>query len=279
MMDNYGKKVKKAGPSVPVEILGMNEVPEGGDLFYAVADERKARAVVEARKFKQKQERYSETTAVSLENLFEHIEAGKIKDLNIIVKADVQGSVEAVRESLNKIANEEVRVRVIHGGVGAVNDSDIMLAQASGAVIVGFNVRPTASAVESAVRAEVDVRLYRVIYEAIEDIEAAMKGMLAPKFREVVLGHIEIREIYKVSGIGTIGGAHVTDGKVQRNSSVRVVRDGIVIHEGLLGSLKRFKDDVKEVASGYDCGVSIEKFNDIKELDVIEAYIMEEYRD
>ena len=279
MMDDHGKKLKKAGPSVPVEILGLSEVPEGGDTFYVVSDERRARAVVEARKFKQKQEKHAASTTVTLENLFEHIEAGDIKDLNIIVKADVQGSVEAVRESLAKIGNEEVQVRVIHGGVGAVTDSDVMLAQASNAIIVGFNVRPTASATDSAARAEVDVRLYRVIYEAIEDIEAAMKGMLAPKFREVILGHVEIRETYKVSGVGTIGGAHVTDGKILRNSSVRVVRDGIVIHEGTLASLKRFKDDVKEVAAGYDCGVSIEKFNDIKELDVIEAYMMEEYRD
>ncbi|MCL2838890.1 MAG: translation initiation factor IF-2 [Oscillospiraceae bacterium] len=279
MMDDHGKKLKKAGPSVPVEILGLSEVPEGGDTFYVVSDERRARAVVEARKFKQKQEKHAASTTVTLENLFEHIEAGDIKDLNIIVKADVQGSVEAVRESLAKIGNEEVQVRVIHGGVGAVTDSDVMLATASNAIIVGFNVRPTASAMDSAARAEVDVRLYRVIYEAIEDIEAAMKGMLAPKFREVILGHVEIRETYKVSGVGTIGGAHVTDGKILRNSSVRVVRDGIVIHEGTLASLKRFKDDVKEVAAGYDCGVSIEKFNDIKELDVVEAYMMEEYRD
>ncbi len=276
MNDDKGKAIKKAGPSIPVEILGLSEVPDGGDVFYVVEDERKARAVVEARKFKAKQEAQKASQAVSLENLFEQIEAGKMKDLNIIVKADVQGSVEAVRQSLERITNEEVRVNVIHGAVGAVNESDVMLASASNAIIVGFNVRPTPGATVAAASSDVDIRLYRVIYDAIEDIEAAMKGMLAPKFQEVITGHIEIRTTFKVSGVGTIGGAYVTDGKVQRNSLVRVVRDGIVIHEGELGSLKRFKDDVKEVASGYECGVSIEKFNDIKEGDVIEAYIMEQ---
>ena len=276
MNDDKGKAIKKAGPSIPVEILGLSEVPDGGDVFYVVEDERKAREVVEARKFKQKQEAQKQSQAVSLENLFEQIEAGKTKDLNIIVKADVQGSVEAVRQSLERIANEEVRVNVIHGAVGAVNESDVMLATASNAIIVGFNVRPTPGATVSASASDVDIRLYRVIYDAIEDIEAAMKGMLAPKFQEQITGHIEIRTTFRVSGVGTIGGAYVTDGKVHRNSLVRVVRDGIVIHEGELGSLKRFKDDVKEVASGYECGVSIEKFNDIKEGDVIEAYVMEQ---
>ncbi|MBO4940595.1 MAG: translation initiation factor IF-2 [Clostridia bacterium] len=276
MNDDKGKAIKKAGPSIPVEILGLSEVPDGGDVFYVVEDERKAREVVEARKFKQKQEAQKASQAISLENLFEHIEAGKMKDLNIIVKADVQGSVEAVRQSLERITNEEVRVNVIHGAVGAVTESDVMLATASNAIIVGFNVRPTPGATVSADASDVDIRLYRVIYDAIEDIEAAMKGMLAPKFQESVTGHIEIRTTFKVSGVGTIGGAYVTDGKVQRNSLVRIVRDGIVIHEGELGSLKRFKDDVKEVASGYECGVSIEKFNDIKEGDVIEAYVMEQ---
>ena len=276
MNDDKGRAIKKAGPSIPVEILGLSEVPDGGDVFYVVEDERKAREVVEARKFKQKQEAQKASQAISLENLFEHIEAGKMKDLNIIVKADVQGSVEAVRQSLERITNEEVRVNVIHGAVGAVTESDVMLATASNAIIVGFNVRPTPGATVSADASDVDIRLYRVIYDAIEDIEAAMKGMLAPKFQESVTGHIEIRTTFKVSGVGTIGGAYVTDGKVQRNSLVRVVREGIVIHEGELGSLKRFKDDVKEVASGYECGVSIEKFNDIKEGDVIEAYVMEQ---
>ena len=276
MMDDKGKPVKKAKPSIPVEILGLSEVPEGGDTFYVVSDERKAREVVEARKFKAKQEAQNAKKAVSLDNLFEHIEEGKMKTLDIIVKADVQGSVEAVRQSLERIANEEVKVNVIHGAVGAVTESDVMLASASNAIIVGFNVRPTPGAVISAEDNDIDIRLYRVIYDAIEDIEAAMKGMLAPKFRESVTGHIEIRTTFKVSGVGTIGGAYVTDGKVNRNSKVRVVRDGIVIHEGELGSLKRFKDDVKEVASGYECGVSIDKFNDIKDGDIIEAYVMEQ---
>ncbi len=276
MNDDKGKSVKKAGPSIPVEILGLSEVPDGGDVFYAVNDERKAREVVEARKFKEKQERQQRATTISLDNLFDQIEAGKMKELNLIVKADVQGSVEAVRQSLERISNEEVRVNVIHGAVGAVTESDVMLASASNAIIVGFNVRPTTGATDSAADANVDIRMYRVIYDAIEDIEKAMKGMLEPTFREAVLGHIEIRTTFKVSGIGTIGGGYVLDGKVQRNSLVRVVRDGIVIHEGELGSLKRFKDDVKEVAAGYECGLSIDRFNDIKEGDVIEAYIMEQ---
>lgn len=276
MTDDKGKNVKKAGPSIPVEILGLSEVPEGGDVFYAVDDERKARDVVAARKFKDKQERQKSVTAVSLDNLFEHIEAGKMKDLNIIVKADVQGSVEAVKQSLERITNDEVRVNVIHGAVGAVTESDIMLASASNAIIVGFNVRPTSGVAAAAEDSGVDIRLYRVIYDAIEDIEKAMKGMLAPTFREAVIGHVEIRTTFKVSGIGTIGGAYVLDGKIQRNSLVRVVRDGIVIHEGELASLKRFKDDVKEVASGYECGLSIDKYNDIKDGDVIEAYVMEQ---
>ncbi len=276
MIDDKGRKIKKAGPAIPVEILGLSEVPEGGDVFYAVDDEKKAREVVEARKYKQKQEKQSKAPRVSLENLMENLEAGKIKELNIIVKADVQGSVEAVRQSLERISNDEVKVSVIHGAVGAVTESDVMLASASDAIIVGFNVRPTATAADSAERSEVDIRLYRVIYDAIEDIEAAMKGMLAPQFREAILGHVEIREIFKASGVGTIGGAYVTDGKIQRNCGVRVVRDGIVIHEGELASLRRFKDDVKEVAAGYECGISIDKYNDIKEGDVIESYTMEE---
>ena len=276
MNDDKGRSVKKAGPSIPVEILGLSEVPEGGDLFYAVDDERKAREVVENRKFKEKQSRQQKAAAISLDNLFEHIEEGKIKDLNIIVKADVQGSVEAVTQSLTRISNDEVRVNVIHGAVGAVTESDVMLASALGAIIVGFNVRPTPGAVTSAENAEVDIRLYRVIYDAIEDIEKALKGMLEPTFREAIIGHAEIRTTFRVSGVGTIGGAYVTDGKIQRNSKVRVVRDGIVIHEGELGSLKRFKDDAKEVNSGYECGLSIDKFNDIKDGDVVEAYVMEQ---
>ncbi len=276
MNDDKGKSVKKAGPSIPVEILGLSEVPEGGDVFYAVDDERKARDVVEARKFKEKQDRQKKASAISLDNLFEHIEAGKVKDLNIIVKADVQGSVEAVSQSLMRISNEEVRVNIIHGAVGAITESDIMLASASNAIVVGFNVRPTPGAAVSAESNEVDIRLYRVIYDAIEDIEKALKGMLEPTFREAVTGHAEIRTTFRVSGVGTIGGSYVTDGKITRSSNVRIVRDGIVIHEGMLASLKRFKDDVKEVATGYECGLSIENFNDIKEGDVVEAYVMEQ---
>ena len=276
MNDDKGRSVKKAGPSIPVEILGLSEVPEGGDTFYAVDDERKAREVVENRKFKEKQSKQQKASAISLDNLLEHIESGKMKDLNIIVKADVQGSVEAVTQSLTRISNDEVRVNVIHGAVGAVTESDVMLASASGAIIVGFNVRPTPGAATAAENDEVDIRLYRVIYDAIEDIEKALKGMLEPTFREAVTGHAEIRTTFRVSGVGTIGGAYVTDGKILRSSKVRVVRDGIVIHEGELGSLKRFKDDVKEVASGYECGLSIDKFNDIKDGDVVEAYVMEQ---
>lgn len=274
MNDDKGRPVKKAGPSIPVEVLGLSEVPEGGDEFYVVNDERRARAVVESRKFKEKQEKQKTATAISLDNLFEQIEAGKMKDLNIVVKADVQGSVEAVKQSLERITNNEVRVNVIHGAVGAINESDVMLASASNAIIVGFNVRPTTGAITAADDSEVDLRMYRVIYDAIEDIEKAMKGMLEPTFREEVTGHVEIRTTFKVSGIGTIGGAYVTDGKIRRDSLVRVVRDGIVIHEGELASLKRFKDDVKEVNTGYECGVSVVNYNDIKDGDVIEAYIM-----
>lgn len=278
MIDDRGNNVKKAGPSVPVEITGLSDVPDGGDVFYAVDDEKKARAVVEKRKEKIKEESIVSRSAVSLDALFDQIKEGERKDLNIIVKADVQGSVEAVKQSLSKLSNDEVRVNCIHGGVGGITESDVMLAAASDAIIVGFNVRPAASAVESAKLNNVDVRLYRVIYNAIEEIEAAMKGMLAPKFKEVVLGHAEVRNTFKVSGVGTIAGGYVTDGKISRNSQVRIVRDGIVVHEGILSSLKRFKDDVKEVASNYECGIGIENFNDIKDGDVIESFIMEEIK-
>ena len=274
MNNDKGKSVKKAGPSIPVEILGLSEVPEGGDEFYVVEDERKARSVVENRKFQEKKEKQKSATAISLDNLFEQIEAGKMKDLNIVVKADVQGSVEAVKQSLERISNDEVRVNVIHGAVGAINESDVMLASASNAIIVGFNVRPTNGASDAAEDAGVDLRMYRVIYDAIEDIEKAMKGMLEPTFREEVTGHVEIRTTFKVSGVGTIGGAYALDGKIRRDSLVRVVRDGIVIHEGELNSLKRFKDDVKEVNAGYECGLSVSNYNDIKDGDIIEAYIM-----
>ncbi|WP_024833915.1 translation initiation factor IF-2 [Ruminiclostridium josui] len=278
MTSDKGYSIKAAGPSMPVEILGLDEVPEAGEVFYAVTDEKVAKQLVEKRKFKQKEQQFKATAKVTLEDLFTQIKEGKVKDLNIIIKADVQGSVEAVKQSLEKLSNEEVRVKIIHGAVGAITESDVTLAQVSNAIIIGFNVRPGANVTEAAKNAEVDMRLYSVIYKAIEDVQAAMKGMLEPTYQEVVLGHIEIRQTFKVSGVGTIGGAYVTDGKVQRNSEVRVVRDGIVIHEGKLASLKRFKDDVKEVTQGFECGVSIERFNDIKEGDVIEAFIMEEVK-
>ena len=278
MVDDRGNKIKKAGPSVPVEIIGLATVPDGGDTFYVVDDEKRARAVVEKRKEKIKEESIKARSVVSLDDLFSQINAGEVKDLNIIVKADVMGSVEAVKQSLSKLSNEEVRVNCIHGGVGGITESDVMLAAASNAIIVGFNVRPAASAVDSAKRNNVDIRLYRVIYQAIEEIEAAMKGMLAPKFVENVLGHAEVRDTFKVSGVGTIAGCYITDGKVTRNSQVRIVRDSIVVHEGVLSSLKRFKDDAKEVASGYECGIGIENFNDIKLGDVIESYVMEEVK-
>ena len=276
MVDDHGKKIKEAIPSTPVEIVGLSETPEGGDPFYVVEDERAARHVVETRKQKIKDEANKARQRVNLDDLFSQIQQGDVKDLNIIVKADVQGSVEAVRQSLEKLSNEEVRVRVIHGAVGAITESDVTLASASNAIIVGFNVRPDVGGRNAAELNKVDMRMYRVIYEAIEEIEAAMKGMLAPTFREAVIGHAEIRQTFKVSGVGTIGGCYVTDGKIQRNCSVRIVRDGIVIHEGELDSLKRFKDDVKEVASGYECGMGFVRFNDIKEGDNVECYIMEE---
>ncbi|MBE7038064.1 MAG: translation initiation factor IF-2 [Ruminococcaceae bacterium] len=276
MVDDRGNAVKKAGPSVPVEIIGLSEVPVGGDIFYAVTDEKKARNVVEKRKQKIKDENTLSRQAVSLDALFDQIKEGEVKDLNIIVKADVQGSVEAVKQSLEKLSNEEVRVRCIHGGVGGITESDVMLASASNAIIVGFNVRPDSGATASAKRDNVDMRLYRIIYDAIEEIEAAMKGMLAPEFKENVLGHAEVRTTFKVSNVGTIAGCYVLDGKITRNSQTRIVRDGIIVHEGVLSSLKRFKDDAKEVASGYECGIGIENFNDIKEGDIIESFVMEE---
>ena len=278
MTNDKGERVTEAGPSVPVEITGMSEVPDAGDIFNAVADERMARELVEQRKAEKKNASSSQKK-VSLEDLFSRIKEGELKNLNIIVKADVQGSAEAVRSSLEKLSNEEVRVRVIHSAVGAINESDVMLAATSGAIIVGFNVRPDAAARDNASRNDVDIRMYRVIYDCINEIEAAMKGMLAPKFRESVIGHAEVRQTYKVSHVGTICGCYVQDGKIVRNCQVRVVRDGIVVHEGDLASLRRFKDDVKEVASGYECGLSIEKFNDIKEGDVIEAFVMEQIKD
>ena len=275
MINDKGQRVTEAGPSTPVEISGLNEVPSAGDIFNAVADERMARELAEERRIQQNSSAGS-AKKVSLEDLFSQIQAGEMKTLNLIVKADVQGSAEAVKASLEKISNEEVRVKVIHSAVGAINESDVMLAATSGAIIVGFNVRPDSAARDSAARSNVDMRMYRVIYDCINEIEAAMKGMLAPKFRESVIGYAEVRETYKVSKIGTVCGCYCQDGKIQRGCQVRVLRDNIVIHEGELASLRRFKDDVKEVAAGYECGMQIEKFNDVKVGDVIECFVMEQ---
>ena len=279
MTDENGKAVKHAGPSVPVEITGLAETPSAGDDFDAVSDERLARELVEQRKQKIKDDAFKAHQQVTLDNLFTRLDAGELKELNIIVKADVQGSVEAVRESLVKLSNEEVRVNVVHGAVGAINESDVMLAQASGAIIVGFNVRPDAVAKAAAERDGVDMRMYRVIYDCIEEIESAMKGMLAPKYRENQLGTAEVRNTYKISNVGTIAGCYITNGKVTRQCKIRLVRDGIVICEDEIASLRRFKDDVKEVAQGYECGIGLAKFSDIKDGDIFEAFIIEEYRD
>lgn len=279
MTDDRGNKVKEAGPSIPVEITGLDSVPVGGDIFNCVSDERLARELVEERKAKRKEEKFNSQTKVTLDNLFDQMQLGEVKELKVIVKADVQGSVEAVKQSLVKLSNDEVRVYVIHGAVGAINESDVMLANASNAIIVGFNVRPDPVAAENAERDGVDLRLYRVIYDCIEEIESAMKGMLAPKFREVQLGRAECRQVYKISNVGTVAGSYVVSGKIVRNAQIRVVRDGIVIAEDKMSSLKRFKDDVKEVAQGYECGIGLEHFNDIKEGDIFEAFIIEEYKD
>ena len=278
MMNYKGERLNEAGPSVPVEIAGLSEAPVGGSPFFAVADERMARELVEQRKAEEKAKALAPTQKVSLENLFDQIQAGARKELALIVKADVQGSVEAVKASLEKLSNEEVNVRVIHGGVGAINESDVMLATSSGAIIVGFNVRPDAAARDSAARQNVDMRMYRVIYDAIDEIEAAMKGMLAPKFEEVVIGHAEVRQTYKVSAIGTVAGCMVKDGKVTRDGKVRILRDNIVIYEGEIGSLQRFKDAAKEVTAGYECGMTIAGYNDIREFDVFECFAMQEVK-
>ena len=279
MTDDKGRKVDSAGPSVPVEIMGLDEVPQAGDGFDAVNDERLARELVEQRKAKAKEEQFKEYQKVTLDNLFASIKEGELKDLNIIIKADVQGSAEAVKQSLLKLSNDEVRVKVIHSGVGAISESDVMLANASNAIIVGFNVRPDAVAADNAERDGVEIRTYRVIYDCIEEIEAAIKGMLAPKFRDVDIGRAEVRQVVRISSAGNIAGCHVMNGKITRNAKIRVVRDGIVVAEDEMASLRRFKDDVKEVASGFDCGIGLAKFNDIKEGDILEAFVVEEYRD
>ena len=276
MTNAKGEKLTEAGPSVPVEIIGMSEVPGAGDDFHAVADERMARELVEQRKHEQKMAASGPVGKVSLEDLFSQIKQGEMKDLNIIVKADVQGSAEAVKASLEKISNDEVRVRVIHCAVGAISESDVMLATTSNAIIVGFNVRPDNNAKETAARNKVDMRMYRVIYDCINEIETAMKGMLAPKFKEVELGTAEVRNVFRITGVGMVAGCYVTEGKMQRGANMRLLRDNIVIYDGAIASLQRFKDSVKEVAAGYECGITFEKFQDIKEGDIIEAFLMEQ---
>ena len=279
MKNDKGETVKEAGPSVPVEIMGLAEVPQAGDVFDSVSDERLARELVEQRKQSAKEEQFKSVQKVTLDNLFSSLQEGELKELNIIVKADVQGSAEAVKQSLEKLSNDEVRVRVIHSGVGAVSESDVMLAAASNAIIVGFNIRPDAVAKNLAERDGVEMRMYRIIYDCIEDVQAAIKGMLAPKYRDVDLGRAEVRNVISISSVGKVAGCYVTEGKVTRSSKIRVVRDGIVVAEDEIASLRRFKDDVKEVASNYECGIALNKFSDIKEGDILEAFITEEYRD
>lgn len=278
MMNYRGQRIKKAGPSIPVQVLGLSDVPEAGDILYAVEDDKLAKQVAEERKEKLKEQQIKASSKMSLDELFSKIQEGEVKELNIIVKADVQGSVEAVKQSLEKLSNDEVRVRVIHGAVGAITESDIMLASASNAIVVGFNVRPSGATTELAEKEGVDVRLYRVIYSAIDDIEAAMKGMLEPEYKEVITGRAEVRAIFRVSGVGTVAGCYVIDGKINRNNSARLIRDGIVVFEGSISSLKRFKDDVREVASGYECGLGLQNYNDIKEGDIIETFTLEEIK-
>ena len=276
MVNDIGRRVKEAGPSTPVEITGLNDVPQAGDRFVVFDDEKTARQVGEARATTAIQAQRNVKTRVSLDNLFEQMKQGEMKDLNIIIKADVQGSAEALAASLQKIDVEGVNIKIIHSGAGAINESDITLAAASNAIVIGFNVRPDINAKRAAEAEDVDIRLHRIIYKAIEEIEAAMKGMLDPEFEEKIIGQAEVRQTFKVSKVGTIAGCYVTDGKITRDSGIRLIRDGIVIFEGEIDDLKRFKDDVKEVAQGYECGITIKNFNDVKEGDVIEAYIMEE---
>ncbi|MGL4656513.1 MAG: translation initiation factor IF-2 [Sarcina sp.] len=276
MFDDDGKKIKTAGPSIPVEVLGLSEVPAAGDRFIVVKDEKTARQMAEKRVAKQRQESFNASNRVSLEDLYSQIKEGKVKELSVIVKADVQGSVEAIKGSLEKLSTDDVKVRVIHGGVGAITETDVTLSTASNALLIGFNVRPTVTASALASKEEVEIKTYSIIYEAIEDVKSAMIGMLDPIEREVILGNVEIRATYKISAVGTIAGCYVLDGKIVRNAGVRIIRDGIVIKEGKLASLKRFKDDAKEVKAGYECGLSIENYNDIKEGDIIEAYTMEQ---
>ena len=276
LMDGNGKKVKEAGPSMPVEVLGLNGVPNAGDTFNVTKDADAAKKIVEHRELKQREQQIAAQGKVSLDNLFGQIQSGVVKDLNLVVKADVQGSIEAVSGALQKIESDEIVVKVIHGSVGAVNESDVMLAAASQAIIIGFNVRPDNRARVLAEKEHIDIRTYSVIYTAIDDIRSAMAGMLAPKFKEVYLGRAEVREAFNITKVGTIAGCHVTDGKIKRSAQIRLLRDGTIVHDGKLSSLKRFKDDAKEVANGYECGMGIENYNDIKVGDVIEAYEMEQ---
>ncbi|MGN1301962.1 MAG: translation initiation factor IF-2, partial [Clostridia bacterium] len=278
MTDENGRKLKKAGPSTPVEITGFSSVPEAGETFYEVEDEKTAKHLIETRKRKEREKSLNETSRVTLDDLFSQIEKGNLKQLNLIVKADVQGSVEAVKSALEKLSNDEVKVKVIHANVGAVTESDVTLADVSNAIIIAFNVRPEPLAKDKAEKSNVEIKTYSVIYNAIEDVEAAMKGLLDPVYKEVVIGNAEVRQTFKISNVGTVAGCYVTNGKVARNAGVRVIRDNVVIHEGKLVSLKRMKDDAKEVAHGFECGIQIENFNDIKEMDVIEAYIMEQVK-
>ncbi|HZK23849.1 MAG TPA: translation initiation factor IF-2 [Oscillospiraceae bacterium] len=278
MVDDKGKRIKKAGPSTPVEILGLTDVPQAGDDLQAVTDDKMARQIAEKRADKKREVELNKSAKISLDDLFNQIQQGEVKDLNIIIKADVQGSLEALRDSLLKLSTDEVRVQVIHGGVGAVAESDVMLASASNALIIGFNVRPEPNARKMAEKENVEIRLYRVIYEAIAEVQAALKGMLAPQFKEVILGQAEVRQLFKVSRLGTIAGAYVLEGKITRSADIRVIRDGVVIHEGKMETLKRFKDDVREVLAGYECGVLMEKFHDYKEGDIIEAYTIQEIK-
>lgn len=278
MLDDKGRKIKAALPSIPVEVLGLSEVPNAGDPFYCVHDEKTARQIADIRKNKERAEHYLNTAKVSLEDLFNQIKEGTVKDLNIIIKADVQGSVEALKQSLEKLTNDEVRVKVIHGGVGAITETDVTLASASNAIVIGFNVRPDSMARQAAEKEKVEIKTYRVIYDAVDDINSAMKGMLDPEYKEVITAKLVVRATFKVSNVGTIAGSYVEEGKINRNNDVRIIRDGIVVFEGKIGTLKRFKDDVKEVSAGYECGITIEKFNDIKEGDIIEGYTMEEVK-
>lgn len=278
MFDDKGKKIKKAGPSTPVEVLGLSEVPAAGDKFYVVKDEKTARDMADVRKEKNRTDNLKSTHKVSLEELYSQIQEGKVKELNIIIKADVQGSIEAIRQSLEKLSTDSVKVRVIHGAVGAISEADVTLASASNAIVIGFNVRPDNNASIAADKEEVEIKTYRIIYNAIDDVKAAMIGMLEPEFKEVILGKVEVRQVYKISSIGTVAGSYVLDGKITRNSNIRLIRDGIVILEGEIGSLKRFKDDVKEVAAGYECGITLEKFNDLKEGDILEVFTMQEIK-